>query len=106
MDTGGWEGPIDDVDEVVEIFRTVRRIEAGISSPRILCFFLIVPVVGKELSRGLRAPAALGIANSFIFNFFFLLFLFLLFPFLFRLVITICRDRVRGCGVECVFVAF
>ena len=26
--------------------------------------------------------------------------------FLFRLVITICRDRVRGCGVECVFVAF
>ena len=107
MDTGGWEGPIDEVDEVIEMFRTVRQIEAGISSPRILCFFLIVPVVGKELSRGLGAPAALGIANSFIFNFFFLLFLFLLlFPFLFRLVISVRRNRVRGCGIECVFVAF
>ena len=58
MDTGGWAGPIDEVDEVDEMSSTVRRIEAGISSPRILCFFLIVPVVGKELSRGLRAPAS------------------------------------------------
>ena len=50
MDTGGWEGPIDEVDEVVEMFRTVQRIEAGISGPRILCSFLIVAAVGEELS--------------------------------------------------------
>ena len=54
-----------------------------------------------------RLETAARIANSFIFNFFFLLFLFLLlFPFLFRLVITVRRSRVRGCGIECVFVAF
>ena len=55
IDTGG---PIEEVVEVVELLRTVRRIEAGISSPRILCFLLIVPVVGKEFLRGLRAPAS------------------------------------------------
>lgn len=54
-----------------------------------------------------RLETAPRIANSFIFNFFFLLFLFLLvFPFLFRLVISVRRSRVRGCGIECVFVAF
>ena len=88
MDTGGWEGPIDEVDEVVEMFRTVQRIEAGISGPRILCFFLIVADVGKELSKGLRAPTSkllLEQRTVFIFDFLLLLFSFSFFSFVLSL---------------------